>query len=99
MHGGKSIREKVFAGMCYIERSLRTSKSGTTLQSKINEQSLLTAGPDRLHESICKIMGAYGKGGARYMAEGIIAVINHKRKSNRLPSMLTAESEGLDDQP
>lgn len=85
---GEPPTERVVAGVFLLESRLR--EEGMTLLDKRNKEVLQKAGLAGIQESIQKTLSYYSKGGERYYAEGILQLLNKRRSSHRIPSLINS---------
>ncbi len=86
LHAGEVIRDRIYSGLCHLETAL-SARGDETLLAKHNVQTLQNAGVDAIWESIASAVGFYKSGGAKVWAEGIVKLLNHKRKTRRIESL------------
>lgn len=85
MFQGEPITERVFGGLCFLERFVAKHKSGSIFDAH-NYEAITRLGPRKLEEEIDRAKAYYaGGGGAKVWAAGIVNALNYKRRSRQLP--------------
>lgn len=93
IHGGQFIRERVFGALFYLERYLHSKFPGETILRGHNRDALIAAGLDNINSAVHRAMVFHGKGGAKICADGVITMLNHKRRTRRIPSCMSSSVE------
>lgn len=89
--GGQQIVDRLYGPMFELEKELRKKKVGSLFE-KHNIEALERTGVTAILQKVNGAKIYYGKGGNRIGAQGIIELLNQRRKTRRLPDMGSAVS-------
>ncbi len=99
LFSGDVVTDFVFGGLFYLEqflakRGVASPAEAYSLTDRHNKESLLSAGVEIISRSINETRAYYKKGGAKVYAEGIVQLLNRRRRTRKLPSVFgTGEDE------
>lgn len=90
---GAKIQEELFSGLFYLERFLTREKRGS-ITDRNNHTRLVAAGQQEIVAAIRKVEIMLGRGGSKTWANGIIMILNYRRKqAERIPDVFVTDGE------
>jgi hypothetical protein len=86
---GEYMDQKLFSTLCMLEHFLAKLEFGSLLDRN-NHLDLLRHGPAALSDAMMRSANFYRKGGAKVWCQGIINLLNHRRRTRRIPDIMTS---------
>lgn len=84
----KKIIDKVVVGMIYLNHVLSKDADDQLLTDLHNREKLVEAGTDKCAEAIRQAQLYYKRSGERIYAQGIVDLLNTKRRTRRIPAIV-----------
>ncbi len=88
LYAGQQPLDRVFLGLFTLERALKKRDATRSLDDVDNRKILLKAGSIAIDKSIRDLSAGLGIGGRRAYGAGVAKLINEKRRSGKVPSLL-----------
>lgn len=90
VHDRSKLSDRLVQAIVYLEAYLLKVQCGQSLLDRHNSDRLAELGLASLEREMQKASSYYSKGGARVWADGIANALNWKRKSRRLPAIMSS---------